>query len=651
MLEVHLLGQFQIQKDQEEVDIPSRPAQSLLAYLMLNVGIAHRREKLAGFFWPDASESNARSNLRHALWRLRKAIGEEYIQADKITIAFEAESDYWLDVEAFSRENAKGGTTEDLLKEVSLYGGELLPGFYDDWVVLERERIRALFEQQVQALLKRLIEEERWPEVLEWAERWIATGTTPEPAYRALMFAHAGLGDTAGMAAAYQRCKKALLTELGVKPSEETKATYEWLLEGGLPSAPQWARVAQPPQLDASTAIHNLLLHWRERGEDILDVASLAIVQASPGDQPFDDEDAGLLIRSALHHAVEVTPWLERAKSREVAVGALMEVYDSYPRPRMRKRIVDALKGLDSQEAGDALLRIASSDDAANVRSEAAVAAAERGRLDEVAEALRSEVSTGSGPVAMTALVAVADEVGLPEDLGPYPKLPFRILFLQRRWQANKNKIFRQSVLAALGAGLLAALNGLFTPYYLAAMAPEDFRATLQTLSITDRMLSGAIGFLIIGALQGGATGFLIGLADSAFKGKRQGKWRLALGSFSGLIYAGLLLLTALRAIDKPATEPSIYVPGFILYGLALGAVLTLVIPRLEASIDPGQWYTRAAVAGIAGALVTLPIGVFMEVESAVGPFFRMMTFALVLPIGIALALKIGQSKGDALEE
>jgi len=49
MLEVCLLGKFEVRLDGQPVEIPSRPAQSLLAYLILSAGTSHRREKLAGF--------------------------------------------------------------------------------------------------------------------------------------------------------------------------------------------------------------------------------------------------------------------------------------------------------------------------------------------------------------------------------------------------------------------------------------------------------------------------------------------------------------------------------------------------------------------------------------------------------------------------
>ncbi len=80
------------------IEIASRPAKTLLAYLLLTRGTHHPRERLAGLLWPDSTESNARKNLRQALWNLRKSIGERYLLADTVSIAFAPKSDYWLDI-------------------------------------------------------------------------------------------------------------------------------------------------------------------------------------------------------------------------------------------------------------------------------------------------------------------------------------------------------------------------------------------------------------------------------------------------------------------------------------------------------------------------------------------------------------------------
>ena len=249
MLEVRLLGQFDVRLDGQVVDIPSRPAQSLLAYLLLNAGTPHRRERLAGLLWPDASEGNARSNLRHAIWRLRRALGDradQYLQADNFAVTFQAEREFWLDTAVLEQAQADE-PLEALLAAVGVYRGDLLPGFYAEWIDLARERLHTVFERQVQALLERLVQAQRWNEVLTWGERWIALGQAPEPAYRALMQAHSALGDLGSLAVVYQRCQTALHRDLGVEPSEQTRALYERLRRS--------ERAAQAPAADAPPAV------------------------------------------------------------------------------------------------------------------------------------------------------------------------------------------------------------------------------------------------------------------------------------------------------------------------------------------------------------------------------------------------------------
>src|SRR6266545_566696 len=247
MLQVRLLGQFDIRMDGKRVTIPSRAGQSLLAYLMLTAGTAHRREKLAGILWPDTTDENARKNLRQELWRIRKALSEgqpaekEYLLADEITLTFNRDSEYWLDVSQIERRDLD---LQSLIVNLSLYQGELLPGFYDEWINLERERIQALFEAGMEQLLEQLIAAERWVAVQEWGERWLTLSGAREPAYRALMLASGVRGDTAKVASLYQRCTAALLENLGVEPSAETRALYDGLLKGA--KIPQRTSAAQP---------------------------------------------------------------------------------------------------------------------------------------------------------------------------------------------------------------------------------------------------------------------------------------------------------------------------------------------------------------------------------------------------------------------
>src|SRR5512141_736288 len=241
MLEVRLLGTFDIKCGKKVVGLASRPAQSLFAFLVLNAGTAYRREKLAGQLWPESTEESARDYLRHALWRIRTALqaasAGSYLQSDDLTIAFNGASDYWLDAAAL-RDAKETGPVDQLAQALSGYAGELLPGFYDEWAVLEREHLQAVYERKVGCLLDLLNRASRWSEVLEWAEKWVASGQKPESAYRHLMSAYAAQGDMAKAAAAYERCVKSL-AEFGVEPSERTRRFYEDLKAGKGSTQPQ----------------------------------------------------------------------------------------------------------------------------------------------------------------------------------------------------------------------------------------------------------------------------------------------------------------------------------------------------------------------------------------------------------------------------
>jgi predicted ATPase/DNA-binding SARP family transcriptional activator len=234
MLEARLLGKFEVSRDGKTIAITSRPAQSLFAYLILSAGTSHRREKLAGLLWPDSLEETARDNLRHSLWRVRKTIRSqpkaEYLLADDLSIAFNASAEYWLDVAELDKlsENA---SADELIAVLSNYHGELLPGFYEEWVILEREHLYSIFEHHIARLMSLLQDEKRWLDILDWGERWIKLGQKPEPAYRALMSAHAAKGDMSKVAATYERCVNSL-KELGVEPSELTRTLYEKLKVG-----------------------------------------------------------------------------------------------------------------------------------------------------------------------------------------------------------------------------------------------------------------------------------------------------------------------------------------------------------------------------------------------------------------------------------
>jgi WD40 repeat protein/basic membrane lipoprotein Med (substrate-binding protein (PBP1-ABC) superfamily)/DNA-binding SARP family transcriptional activator len=243
VLQIYCLGQFQVKAGDQPVNIPSRPAQSLFAYLALNAGRVHRREKLAGLLWPDSTDENARSYLRLGIWRIRKALDsagaawQNYLQIDEIDICFKQHPGTFLDAAFLAAQNqSETWTIPDLVERVQVYTGELLPGFYDEWIILDREHLKSVYDQKMKLLLEQLEAAQHWAEVLEWSERWIAKGHVPEPAYRALMVAHALQGNITSVNTVYQRCQKAFDEELGIPPSDELNDTFQQILQGNKPA-------------------------------------------------------------------------------------------------------------------------------------------------------------------------------------------------------------------------------------------------------------------------------------------------------------------------------------------------------------------------------------------------------------------------------
>jgi hypothetical protein len=538
-------------------------------------------------------------------------------------------------------------TVEQLQKAVELYHGDFLEGFYirgsegfDNWMVLERERVRAIHEQSMQLLLDGLLSVQRWSDAVEWGERWISQGQYPEPAYRVLMNAYCGLGDMATVSAVYQRCVETLGSELGIDPSEQTRETYERILRGEGPSAQLWVQPAEPEAPAADSAARLLLRQWRTRREDVLDVASLAVIYASRGDLGLGPGEAGLLIRSALHHGVDVHPWLRRAGSPDEAAGALRDVMQTYPRPAIRTRIVEALQSLEGDAAANTLVEVALSDDAPKVREAAALAAAGKGRLDEVATGLVAEMEAGSEAAPLEALVALEDEYGLPKDTGPYPKLPVAFALARRRWRAQHSLIRRQAFRAGLGGAIAWALFAMLLPVYYSLAYPEEFGETSGDLvSLPMWMIINGISGLVVGGLLGMASGSAVGIADALRRGPSRVRWRLMMGSLAGSVYAGYLITFCLIGAFSPSASAGMFIPVYVLYGFLQGLVLTFVIPPLGSPSPPRQQLIRSAVVGVASALLTVPCVLLLyDIQDPFELTTRMIQ-AFLLPLGMGLAL------------
>jgi DNA-binding SARP family transcriptional activator len=107
-LSVSLFGPLQAALDgQPFTGFDSDKVRALLAYLAVESDRAHRRESLAGTFWPERPERTARHNLSQALSNLRQLVDDDgsaplHLETTRQTLRFDAGSDLHLDVAAFT---------------------------------------------------------------------------------------------------------------------------------------------------------------------------------------------------------------------------------------------------------------------------------------------------------------------------------------------------------------------------------------------------------------------------------------------------------------------------------------------------------------------------------------------------------------------
>jgi DNA-binding SARP family transcriptional activator/tetratricopeptide (TPR) repeat protein len=271
ILTIHLLGGLRIMAGDEGVaGLHHARLQELLAYLLLQRGRPVSRQHLAFLFWPDSPEKQARTNLRNLWHRLRRTLpdAERFIDAGEATIQWRADAPYTLDAAGFEAALAQARDAADPLphleQAVALYGGELLPGSYHDWLLAERERLSQLYGRALQQLAALHEERRQYRRAIAHARSLLRHDPLHEPAYTHLMRLHALVDDRAAALHTYHTCATVLSRELGVEPGRATQALYEQLLQQAHapPSAP--AQPPAPPLVGRSAEWAQLQAAWRE---------------------------------------------------------------------------------------------------------------------------------------------------------------------------------------------------------------------------------------------------------------------------------------------------------------------------------------------------------------------------------------------------
>ena len=244
-LRLSLLGDVSIQLGENPISgLPSRAAEALLIYLVCSerpVG----REKLAELLWADRTQTQAMTNLRTILTPLRRALGDHLI-ITRQTLAFDHQSDYWLDAAEFKNQlkaldpQEQRAIDEKLARQLQsildLYQGDFLEGFYiregrgfEEWAALQRERLRLLAREGFRFLAHYQLEAGHYNEGIQTAIRWQGFDPYDEDACRTRMWLLTRAGQRNSALQCYQDFVQLLSTELGVTPVSTTKALFRRL--------------------------------------------------------------------------------------------------------------------------------------------------------------------------------------------------------------------------------------------------------------------------------------------------------------------------------------------------------------------------------------------------------------------------------------
>lgn len=221
---LHLFGEPSVTFGQRQVEVP-RSCQRLVVFVALRrcrVGRLHA----AGTLWPIKDEARACGNLRSALWRLNR-MDVRLLDSDKHGILMRDE--VLVDTHAVLAWAARvidGDATLAELRVVpdSVDGLELLPGWYDDWALLERERVRQRLLHALEAQSRQLSVLGLHAGAVEAAMVAVSAEPLRESAQRVLAEAHVAAGNRVEARRCLGVFTELLERELGVRPDPELLA-------------------------------------------------------------------------------------------------------------------------------------------------------------------------------------------------------------------------------------------------------------------------------------------------------------------------------------------------------------------------------------------------------------------------------------------
>jgi DNA-binding SARP family transcriptional activator len=207
----------------------------LLAYLAYHHPRQHRRDVLTELLWADLSPEAGRRSLSTELWALRQALirvgaaSKELIRTEGGLVGLSPTAvatdvaEFGSLMRAAGRGIRRGTRVTELMRAVELYRGELLRGYYDDWIYPERTRVEGLYQHALSELISELEASGDVRRAIQYASQALTANWQSEAACLRLMRLTAAVGDHTAALTYYEEYERQLRRELELDPGDEIR--------------------------------------------------------------------------------------------------------------------------------------------------------------------------------------------------------------------------------------------------------------------------------------------------------------------------------------------------------------------------------------------------------------------------------------------
>lgn len=209
-----MLGRFHLTADGRTVSLP-HGCERVVALVAVHHPTPLDRHRASALLWPDLEDDRASASLRSALWRLHRRC-DGVIEADERHLRLAP--GVWTDLHApIPLDDA---SVQPHAGRAAL---ELLPGWYDEWLFPERERIRQLRLHAIEDAARTSLADGRFDRAIDLGLQAVSAEPLRETAHRVVIEAHLAEGNVVEALQQYERCCQVLRTELAIAPSQRLR--------------------------------------------------------------------------------------------------------------------------------------------------------------------------------------------------------------------------------------------------------------------------------------------------------------------------------------------------------------------------------------------------------------------------------------------